>query len=346
MQNPRFVVLTGHLNDYPLPDLVGILRHQRKTGRLLIEYPSGPAAFYFQEGELVDAQVDKLSGLQAVCVALAQPGSPFNFNPLIAPTRRSIENSLQRVVSELLGCWDESPLQIETAVSERSLPPPEPRAIPASTSGDSEINALEVLTLPTLTPQGASYSRVMLAMAAAALMMAGLSTVIAVSGGFKGRAESATPASLTAKPALRVDPVSSQETGSVAPQAESRTITPELTDASNARVGTSVLGQSRPRVAQKGRALLTNEAPSEAPPPAAANESIQTNGKDEVNVSAQSVDVVMQIENGRVLRASIANPRKGMDGYEALALRIARQRRYPAKKSGQETVRIRVSPPD
>src|SRR5688572_11492501 len=96
MQNPRFVVLTGHLNDYPLSDLVGILRYQRKTGRLLIEYPNGPATFYFQEGELVDAQVDKLSGLQAVCVALAQPASPFNFNPLIAPARRSIENSLQR----------------------------------------------------------------------------------------------------------------------------------------------------------------------------------------------------------------------------------------------------------
>ena len=37
----------------------------------------------------------------------------------------------------------------------------------------------------------------------------------------------------------------------------------------------------------------------------------------------------MQIENGRVLKASIANPRPGMDSYEALALRIARQRRLP-----------------
>jgi hypothetical protein len=99
-------------------------------------------------------------------------------------------------------------------------------------------------------------------------------------------------------------------------------------------------------VAQKGRAVLNNPAPFEAPSATALNESTQTKRNDEVNVSAPSVDVVMQIENGRVLRAAIANPRKGMDGYEALALRIARQRRYPAKKSGQETVRIRVSPPD
>jgi hypothetical protein len=57
---------------------------------------------------------------------------------------------------------------------------------------------------------------------------------------------------------------------------------------------------------------------------------------------SQSIKVVMQIENGRVLKASIANPRPGMDSYEALALRIARQRRYPTTTSGGETVTITV----
>jgi hypothetical protein len=54
----------------------------------------------------------------------------------------------------------------------------------------------------------------------------------------------------------------------------------------------------------------------------------------------------MQIENGRVLKASIAGHKAGMDSYEALALRIARQRRYPAKATGQETVRITVTQPN
>jgi len=58
--------------------------------------------------------------------------------------------------------------------------------------------------------------------------------------------------------------------------------------------------------------------------------------------ASQSIKVVMQIENGRVLKASIANPKPGMDSYEALALRIARQRRYPATTSGGETVTIAV----
>src|SRR5215213_3938634 len=124
MQNNRFVVLTGHLSNYPLSDLVGILRHQRKSGRLLIEYPKGPATFFFQNGELIDVRMNDLIGLQAICVALAQPEASFNFNPLIQSPRRSIEPSLQRAVSELFGCWDESALQIESTASSEATPPP------------------------------------------------------------------------------------------------------------------------------------------------------------------------------------------------------------------------------
>ncbi len=85
--NDRFVVLTGHLNNYPLSDLIGILRHQRKSGRLLIEYAKGPATFFFQNGELIDARMNELSGLQAIVVAMAQPEAAFNFNPLIQSSR-------------------------------------------------------------------------------------------------------------------------------------------------------------------------------------------------------------------------------------------------------------------
>src|SRR5215467_6145499 len=98
MQSNRFVVLTGHLSNYPLSDLVGVLRHQRKTGRLLIEFPKGPASFFFQDGQLIDAQLNELAGLQAVCVAMSMPESAFNFNPLVKATRRTIDPSLQRVV--------------------------------------------------------------------------------------------------------------------------------------------------------------------------------------------------------------------------------------------------------
>lgn len=290
MQNNRFVVLTGHLSNYPLSDLVGILRHQRKSGRLLIEYPKGPATFFFQNGELIDARMNELVGLQAICVALAQPEASFNFNPLIQSPRRSIEPSLQRAVSELFGCWDESALQIESATVERA----EPLALPPAP--------------PSLVRQ-----RSVLLIAAAVLMVVGLSTVIAVTGGFKSHEASATA----------LQPIQTQPEPAAAP-----------VEAPKSVVATATVKPNRPATERKEEKRTQNKAATETEAPKATEQS---------ETSAQSIRVVMQIENGRVLKASVANPRPGMDSYEAMALRIARQRRYPAKMTGGETVTITVN---
>jgi len=58
--------------------------------------------------------------------------------------------------------------------------------------------------------------------------------------------------------------------------------------------------------------------------------------------NSQAITVVMEIENGRVIYASVPNRRAGFEAYEASALRLARGRRYPANKSGQESVVIRI----
>jgi len=285
MQSNRFVVLTGHLSNYPLSDLVGILRHQRKSGRLLIEYPKGPAMFFFQDGELIDARMNELSGLQAICVALAQPEASFNFNPLIQGPRRSIEPSLQRAVSELFGCWDESTLQIEATTT------PQP----------------EVLALPPAPPLLVRQRSVLL-IAAAALIVMGLG--IAVIGGLT-RNEAATAASLpqnSSQPA----PVASASSEVPVHKAETLTKPNRVT---------------KERVEEKhSKAEPVATEPAPAPEPA-----------------SQAIKVVMQIENGRVLKASIANPKPGMDSYEAMALRIARQRRYPSTVTGGGTVTINVN---
>jgi Domain of unknown function (DUF4388) len=266
--NDRFVVLTGHLNNYPLSDLVGILRHQRKSGRLLIEYPKGPATFFFQNGELIDARMNELSGLQAIVVAMAQPEAAFNFNPLIQSSRRSIEPSVQRVVSELLGCWDESALQVE--VTPVAMPArPEPLALPPA---------------PAKPPRSVF-------LVAAVLIGVGLSTVIAITGGFKSEAP---PVAAAATPVIPVP----------APQPV-----------------------TQPEPAEKPIRVpsVSNKKPSE-------------------KTNTEPIKVVMQVENGRVLKASIANPKPGMENYEAMALRIARQRRFAPTVNGGETVTITVRP--
>ena len=285
MQSNRFVVLTGHLSNYPLSDLVGILRHQRKSGRLLIEYTKGPAMFFFQDGELIDARMNDLAGLQAICVALAQPEASFNFNPLIQSPRRSIEPSLQRAVSELFGCWDESTLQIETTL------PPQP----------------EILALPPAPPVLVRQRSVLL-IAAAVLMVVGLSTVIAVTGGFT-KSEAVTAASLP------------QNSSQPAPVAAVPSEIPTRKTAPETVARSSRLASER------------KEEKRSKPEPVAT----------EPEPAPQSIKVVMQIENGRVLKASIANPKPGMDSYEAMALRIARQRRYSPTVNGGETVTINVN---
>ena len=95
--------LTGHLKEYPLSDVFGILRHQRKTGRLLIDYPASPCAFFFKDGELVDARMGAMEGLQAILLATNMPDSPFNFNPLIQPSEHSVNNSLRKLALGMIG---------------------------------------------------------------------------------------------------------------------------------------------------------------------------------------------------------------------------------------------------
>ena len=283
--NDRFVVLTGHLNNYPLSDLIGILRHQRKSGRLLIEYPKGPATFFFQNGELIDARMNELSGLQAIVVAMSQPEAAFNFNPLIQSSRRSIEPALQRVVSELLGCWDESALQIEAMPVVAAVPArPEPLALPPAPRTSTLVQHRSVVLV------------------AAVLVGVGLSTVFAITGGFK---------STDAPPVVAAAPAPAIPASQPAPQPEPA--------AKPIRV---------PSVSKKKNTDKTDVEPT----PKA------------VEPTSQSVKVVMQIENGRVLKASIANPKPGMESYEAMALRIARQRRFASTTSGGETVTITVRP--
>jgi hypothetical protein len=301
MQSNRFVVLTGHLSNYPLSDLVGILRHQKKSGRLLIEYPKGPATFFFQNGELIDARMNDLVGLQAICVALAQPEASFNFNPLIQSPRRSIEPSLQRAVSELFGCWDESAVQIESA------------ATPVAFEGDMPARTLtgrrtELLALPP-GPSVLIQRRSLILVAAAVVMVVGLSTVIAVTGGFKNNQSETTAIQ---QPQTHAAPA--------AAPAESPKGQPSLAAA-----------VVKPKKQSKQEEKTAPQAVAETQP------------LKEPEPTSQAIRVVMQIENGRVLKASIANPKPGMDSYEALALRIARQRRYPTTQSGGETVTINVN---
>jgi len=335
MYNSRFVILTGHLNDYPISDLVGILRHQRKTGRLLIEYDKGPAHLFFYEGELVDAKMNELTGLHAVCFALAQPPASFNFNPLIQPTQRTIEDSLQRTVSELFGCWDETTVEIPVGaidvpmLPEKTVetePPPAATALPAY--------EVERLALPAAVVSANRRPVSLFVMTAAGLVTLGVSTAIALSGSFRNSQDKNGAQSIV-------------ERSNKAPVVDTASDLQHASAAKNATEGSSTRSRSRGNNGTSSQSSRMSEKKNER----ANTEVVEGQKVSDVRESnskpdAESVTVVMEIENGRVLRASIANPKPGLDGYEALALRIARQRRYSSQQKGRETVKIKVSPSD
>jgi hypothetical protein len=58
----------------------------------------------------------------------------------------------------------------------------------------------------------------------------------------------------------------------------------------------------------------------------------------------RTVKVLLLVERGRVLNAVVQNRRAGMESFEALALRIARQRQYPRDFSGRDVLQIDVKP--
>ncbi len=109
------MALTGQLSDMSLAELIEFFCNQRKTGRLKIDYQRGHSVFFIKEGELVDAKVGSLSGVEAIYFSLTLPNAAFDFSPDVLPTRRTIEESWTQVVLEGLRRLDEglSPTEAE-----------------------------------------------------------------------------------------------------------------------------------------------------------------------------------------------------------------------------------------
>ncbi|MBV9959951.1 MAG: DUF4388 domain-containing protein [Acidobacteria bacterium] len=278
MQGARFLALTGHLNEHSLADLIGLLRHQRKTGRLLIEYAVSPCSLYFLEGNLVDAQLNTMGGLQAVLVALSQPNAAFNFNPLIQPPRRSINESSQKVILELLGCWEEKTIEVEAQAVNDGTPVHEPLPMNAATidvQPEPLPKAREVLALPASSLEQATLRRQRKVLVASAVI------------------------SLV---------VSFLTVGALARWLIKRDIAAALTEIAERR---------QPSDERSGAA----------------------------GTQGETIKVVVQVEKGRVSQAYVEERRSGLEAYEALALKIARERRYPSGSSGRDIVPITIKNP-
>jgi hypothetical protein len=320
IERTQFVVLTGHLDDQPLADLVRRLRVQRKSGRLQVEYKDGPGAFFFEDGQMVDARLGELRGVEALYAALALGGGSFNFNPLVRPPERNIDRQGQQFIRDLVEAPRREGLAAIPAKGEAAqgggratLPERAPLQL-----GPGAEELLAPLEGRLLAVEGAiehtarRFSRERLAYAVVIGFLVGLSLVTTLHvlyGPFFGqRAEPSPP-----------------EAGE---QAGERAAPAEAPPAPNANTN----------------AETTNTGP--APPVPSAAAVVGSRRFDGLPAPRREyvVEVLVEVKGGRVTDARVWNPRPGAAPYEEVALRMARERTYPEGFTGGERVKIRVKP--
>lgn len=333
VERAQFVVLTGHTDKQPLPDLIRTLRVQRKSGRLQVEYRDGPGSFFFEDGQLVDAQLGALRGVEAVYAALSLEGGPYNFNPLVRPPERNIDRQGQQFVRDLIESQSREGLADIRVARGESGEAPEAAALPQRAllqlppAAELVAPLQERLTAveEAIVSTSRRFSRERLIYTCVIGFLAGLSFITTLAVAFGPLRLGRTPAA-EATPAPVARPAAAG-------------VQPEASPASTQERG------------GPGQSANANQNPEperdQAQPPEPTTAALIATRK-ESGVSAARggyvVQVLVEVKNGRVTDARVWNPRPGAAVYEAVALRMARERRYPENFTGGERLKIMVKP--
>ena len=312
------MALTGHLSDLSLSELIEFFCNQRKTGQLKVLYPQGPGHFYLQTGSVVDARIGVLRGIDAVYYALTLPNAKFEFGGEAESTERTINQPWTQVVLEGLRRLDEG------IVPPDAFPPDyhdQSEVEDANLPGGS-VHELEKLRVPAflslMGSDSAGKRKFVIAGAVAFVVIASVA-VIGVPAGWYGRPK----VSVASQPTAVV--------AETAPPAElPKTEIPE-TSSPSAPEDEAALAANRQREKERARArareeraaALTQSAPGSLP------------ASDAPKPGAKKITVTVTYdESGRVTQAS---------GGDASAVRIARQKRFPAGKAGSATITIPIN---
>lgn len=355
------MALTGDLSDLSLAELIEFFCNQRKTGRLKVIYSIGPGHFYLQSGSVVHAKIGTLGGIEAVYYALTLPNASFTFSPAFEAPEHTINQPWTSVVLEGLRRMDEgiepkNPFPVGhharseesnvvkqhvVAVSEVSDSVEEkPESIPARIP---EPEKQPVIVSPAgLSGMGGFFSQTdsatrfgswkLGAVLAAVALIVG---VIAVPWGWYARSKAAklatearTMAPTTSQPASQ--PIVTNQTSNepVASESAVPATTSEAADLAARR-----LREARAKERAKAQQTWSTVAPAQSTL-AAVNPNA---GKTQSSPAPGSRKATVQVtydENGRVTQAS---------GGDSTALRIARQKRFPAGKAGSATITIPIN---
>ena len=311
--------LTGHLSDLSLSELIEFFCNQRKTGQLKVLYPEGYGYFYLQAGSVIDARIGVLRGIDAVYYALTLPNAKFEFGAATEELERTINQPWTQVVLEGLRRLDEG------VIPTPAFPPEYKEAELKKHHDDSmESSHLEEVSAPGFLSfiGKESMSRRKYIAGAVAVVVVMVVAAIGVPAGWYG--PKATP--VVSQPKITEPPVTPATVAEAPTGAESEQPPVGDLDASDSAKRQRERDRIKAREEREARAAASNAGNSAVASPVSAT--LPKAGPKKVTVT------VTYDETGRVTQAS---------GGDATAVRVARQKRFPAGKSGSATITIPIN---
>lgn len=351
------MALSGQLSDLSLAELIEFFCNQHKTGRLKISYKKGPGFFYFQNGSLVDAKIGILSGVEAIYYALTLENASFKFSTAFPPVRRTIHQPWAHVALEGLRRMDESVMPqeafpvgdtsylTEPEYKEDNQPQennqvhvfvaPKPAAVkPAeSTPVVNDPMPSFSMSVEEALPNQSRGKVIKVGFVAVAIML--IVAGVGIPMGWYGKKQP-TPAPTT-------PPVQNTTQGAPPTQEQQQQQT-EQPDSSLSATNTfeptqqskkDDAAETAKRSLEKERERLEREKKKEEQKQQEAAKTAEQPKPEQPKSGPKMVTVTVTYdESGRVTSAS---------GGDPAALRIARQKRFPAGKGGVATVTIPVN---
>lgn len=313
------MALTGHLSDLSLSELIEFFCNQRKSGRLKVLYPQGAGYFYLQSGSVVDARIGVLHGIDAVYYALTLPNAEFEFSVDAQTEKRTINQPWTQVVLEGLRRLDEN---ISPGVAFPQEYVPEPDELQNTRKVEESSSEVERSFAPAFLAIGKeslSRRKPVFIGAAVVAVLASVAVIGVPAGWYSTKKTNAAtaPTETVAQPA---PPATAVQTETPAQPQPSEEAAPANEDPEALALRRQREKERRAREAKAAETAASTVAPAPA-------ETLKPGAK-------RVVVTVTYDETGRVTQAS---------GGDANALRIARQKRFPAGKAGSATISIPIN---
>jgi hypothetical protein len=365
--------IQGHLQDYPLPVLLEVLADRHESGCLRIAFEPEPAILYFSRGQLVDARMSLLQGSAAINLALSMEKAPFDFDNEIAPPESVIDNHDRAILSRLIGvrlrAEETEPAPVHSTIQFKPNSPDVrfvessiiPNSDPAAVIKRQSPANLEQSPRAEFTGQskyldnaGKVFSylpRQKLLRTVAVILVVAVPAAVGLTVRFGKRMvtspENAVYEKPTTAPESSPASVSSRTISGSSPAAAG--LTEEATHQTPFPVKNKPDTPSPATEAESPKIIAESESSkviseiTKVTEGAGLDPDSSSGPETRLVPTKKTIVVEVQFEQGRVTGAWIKNPRKGLEAFEAAAIRVIRQRRYAKGSIGTESVSVDVT---